>query len=757
MLKMGYISKFGTNMNIIKLNNQIEDFVKKNDLVNDSLALKQEYAIGTSDDWQEVLNSFNEDGRVLKIGVVGRVKAGKSSMLNALLFDGEELLPKAATPMTAALTVIKFSDKVKASVEFFSEKDITEIKNNYDTHNKVLSEKVKLLTKEKKERLSNKKRKADAADLTDEEVKSCEEKAEKQAEREMKNEYTYAAFDQYCKIEASGKTFKDLEKFKEIEADSLESLMNGKLNDFVGANGPYMPFTKSVTLHIPHKGLEGLEVIDTPGINDPVSSRGIRTEELLQHCDVVIVVSPSGQFFSDEDKDLLLRITTQEGTQEAYLMASQVDNQLFGSESLGLSSPVEIIDSIRDKLTLYARSTLKDLTNKYPEMKIASDKLRQNNVICTSSIAYAMCERFEHKSSWDSNMNHVWNNLKDKFPTEFSGEERAKSTLKSLANIGRLHNVISEVKSRKTEILIKRQDDFINDKLKALNKYVGGLFKDISERIKLIEEKDVAELRKRTESINDYSESIKLKVEADYGDSIIEGKLELTNQLKTIVKKEFEGFKKASDETEIKSEQKPYTVCTKERWYWFNEYETRYKDVTIINATGVRTIFERTLKDIKDDVNDIRVKFIQNWKKNLKKQMFEQMRKILGDKDFEETLVLKAINNVVASIPQEHFQIHVELPEELNKSGKLRESEAEKFYDAMLAYGRNLENTLRDDIQSYTSKFESELKKVKLAETLTLKLSSTLAELVSEIENKEVSLYRYKKMQDKLNRIKTEL
>ena len=46
------------------------------------------------------------DSRKLSIGIVGAVKAGKSSFLNACIFDGEDYLPKAATPMTAALTGI---------------------------------------------------------------------------------------------------------------------------------------------------------------------------------------------------------------------------------------------------------------------------------------------------------------------------------------------------------------------------------------------------------------------------------------------------------------------------------------------------------------------------------------------------------------------------------------------------------------------------------------------------------------------------
>lgn len=62
-----------------------------------NLELKQ-----VEDGWQDVVDT----NRTLKIGIVGGVKAGKSSFLNALLFRGRDILPKAATPMTAALTKI---------------------------------------------------------------------------------------------------------------------------------------------------------------------------------------------------------------------------------------------------------------------------------------------------------------------------------------------------------------------------------------------------------------------------------------------------------------------------------------------------------------------------------------------------------------------------------------------------------------------------------------------------------------------------
>lgn len=117
-------------MDIIQLNNQIEEFVNKNNFSHDALALKQEHAIQKSEEWQRVLDSFAEQGRVLRIGIIGRVKAGKSSMLNALLFNGNDILPKAATPMTAALTIMEYSENVSVEVDFLPNKTLMKLKSN---------------------------------------------------------------------------------------------------------------------------------------------------------------------------------------------------------------------------------------------------------------------------------------------------------------------------------------------------------------------------------------------------------------------------------------------------------------------------------------------------------------------------------------------------------------------------------------------------------------------------------------------------
>ena len=57
------------------------------DMVTDELILQFQSSV---DDVISKLDSIMQEGRKLRLGIVGEVKAGKSSFLNALLFDGKE-------------------------------------------------------------------------------------------------------------------------------------------------------------------------------------------------------------------------------------------------------------------------------------------------------------------------------------------------------------------------------------------------------------------------------------------------------------------------------------------------------------------------------------------------------------------------------------------------------------------------------------------------------------------------------------------
>lgn len=750
-------------MDIIQLNNQIEEFVNKNNFSHDALALKQEHAIQKSEEWQRVLDSFAEQGRVLRIGIIGRVKAGKSSMLNALLFNGNDILPKAATPMTAALTIMEYSENVSAEVDFFTQQDIDEIKVKYDFFQKALDSKIKEKELENAERI---KRKKGVNSLSAEEQQECRNKAKSQAEREMKDDPSFASYDQYRRIKESGKSLSDLEQYRTISAGSVEELMNGVLNQFVGSSGAFMPFTKSVTLHIPEKGLQGLQIIDTPGINDPVTSRGKRTEQLLQDCDVVLIVSPSGQFLSSEDTDLMHRVTTKEGTQQAYLIASQVDNQLFGSESQGLSDPIHVLERISDNLTKHARNVLAKQVQEYPSMKVAADKLSKNNVICSSSVAFSLQQRFDEQHTWDANLQHVWRNLNQKFPDVFSHEELAKNALNQLANIHQIHQIVSEVTANKEQILAQRRIDFENGKRTALQGYLKAWADRINDQIYQIQHADVGELRKQEAELKKQQATIDANVGGVYDDLISDIKLNLSKQLKDKLKSEMRRFDSVSDnaqgsETEYYEEEYEVEIrgttfigrqIDKIRGGPKRETRTRTESYsyTTVKAKPIRRAIEEIRSNLEDELGHLSESYSQAWKKKIYSQVVSALREAMGDGELDVNIIARAVKNVLARIPEASFKLEDDIPKSLKKTGKLTGYEAESFIDDAEDYISNLKDVVNKDISAYMTTLVSNLKKIDLAKELTADLENNLKQLLSEIENKEASLFNYRGIQKEL-------
>ena len=745
-------------MDIIQLNNQIEEFVNKNNFSHDALALKQEHAIQKSEEWQRVLDSFAEQGRVLRIGIIGRVKAGKSSMLNALLFNGNDILPKAATPMTAALTIMEYSENVSAEVDFFTQQDIDEIKVKYDFFQKALDSKIKEKELENAERI---KRKKGVNSLSAEEQQECLNKAKSQAEREMKDDPSFASYDQYRRIKESGKSLSDLEQYRTISAGSVEELMNGVLNQFVGSSGAFMPFTKSVTLHIPEKGLQGLQIIDTPGINDPVTSRGERTDQLLQDCDVVLIVSPSGQFLSSEDTDLMHRVTTKEGTQQAYLIASQVDNQLFGSESQGLSDPIHVLERISDNLTKHARNVLAKQVQEYPSMKVAADKLSQNNVICSSSVAFSLRQRFDEQHTWDANLQHVWRNLNQKFPDVFSHEELAKNALNQLANIHQIHQIVSEVTANKEQILAQRRIDFENGKRTALQGYLKAWAERINEQIHQIQHTDVDELRKQEAELKKQQATIDANVGGVYDDLISDIKLNLSKQLKDKLKSEMRRFDSVSDnaqgsETEYYEEEYEVEISRGKLvdFFWGPKRETRTRtesySYTTVKAKPIRRAIEEIRSNLEDELSHLSESYSQAWKKKIYSQVVSVLREAMGDGELDVNIIARAVKNVLARIPEASFKLEDDIPKSLKKTGKLTGYEAESYIDDAEDYISNLKDVVNKDISAYMTTLVSNLKKIDLAKELTADLENNLKQLLSEIENKEASLFNYRGIQKEL-------
>jgi predicted GTPase len=718
-------------MKVIEISKQLEEIIIKNDLLAIANPLKNEFAISKSEDLQNAILEMEQDNRVLKIGIVGRVKAGKSSLLNALVFDGKNILPKAATPMTAALTKLEYGEKTEASVDFYTQEDIDDLKIEFDKYNKkVESLKLQKIEELSKKRLNDLKVK----ELDEENKKDIEQKAKKQANNKIKeDEKLFAYYDQYSRIKESMITISDLENFKNIEAEDIESL-NKKLYEFVGADGKYMPFTKSVTIKINDEKLKDIEIIDTPGINDPITSREERTKELLKYCDVILIVSPAGQFLSNEDIELLDRISSKEGIQEIYIIASQIDNQLYASEKEENKGDLSrVLKSISSNLTRHLKETISKQKELYPYQSKLYDKLMKNNVIHSSGATYSILKDFNNKENWDVNLNHVWGNLNENYKDYFSDEESAKINLKNLSNIEKVNEILSEVKIRKDEILKQRKDNFEKTKLEAIFKYKERLQKEIKNNINLIQTSDINEI------INKKNNLLKIKIESsealnntyeDISESFeLKIKDLLTNQVKSHFKKSKESISN-SESTQVESWETGML-------FWKEQHS---REFLVIKAGSVR----ETLENLTSELEDLISNESKKSKKDLKDLFYDRLtatlREKAGDGNIDIHLVNRTIRNLLNSISYPEIIYTGSIPKELKKTGTLKNGEAEKFMEEVTDYISNFQQRVRNDIKNYISSLIDVLKNQNIGEDIFSSYSINIENLENDINNKELNL-----------------
>ena len=262
----------------------------------------------------EILNT----NRSIKLGIVGQVKAGKSSFLNALIFNGRDILPHAATPMTAALTKIVHATQPFAKVVFYTKQDweiIVECAEKYGAEYNRLYEEL-----EQRRRADWERKRVEGRVYGD--FKFNFSDADKQS---IKNQIhpKYVACNELIEM-ASDDILHKLDSQEEISIGNLDR----DLKNYVGAEGKYTPIVKWIELGINSPLVENIEIVDTPGLGDPILSRGQKTKEFLMQCDLVFMLSTTPQFMNQQDIELMIHTLPGESVGHALLVGSKFDSVL---------------------------------------------------------------------------------------------------------------------------------------------------------------------------------------------------------------------------------------------------------------------------------------------------------------------------------------------------------------------------------------------------------------------------------------------
>ncbi|MCQ2679810.1 dynamin-like GTPase family protein [Helicobacter pylori] len=761
-----------------------QELIKKSALVEKTLQEQglqeragpfiSENAVIKAEELEKTLKEMQAKDRDLKVGIIGRVKAGKSSLLNALIFEGVEVLPKAATPMTASLTILKYAQNLSAEVEFYSPKDIAELKNEHERYvrefNKIVEEEVK--KQKEKQSFSNKakeglknvskmfsKNKSDKEApkervLSDEEIS---EKARRIAKSELeKDTRLVSSHDQYERMKKSGSlNTKNLDS--RIQANSLQEL-NQKLLQFVGADGKYMPYTKVVRISLNNPNLKDLEVIDTPGINDPIASREERTKALLKDCDVVFIISPSGQFLTDSDMDLFDRVSNKEGLQEIYFVASQADS------AVGSMSEVEkshqhlptAFENAQKALSSQLNSIMGALIENYPNQREIFEKAIKNGVILTSGVCFSMYKDFNNQASWERNQkteeyHNALRNLKDFYPDAFSSDDKSEESLLFLSNMGTIKERLEKAAKEKEKIISQKLQGYAQSQANNLHKFITQLLQDLEEEKKRVKNADMGAIKKQIEAYEKLSDNIEIGFRDAYEEFIFGFIKNTKDGLNETLTK---AIQKASVLAREEEEEERYIERVKQgglgglaRWFGsiVGEKDWGYNEVertrATIKAGAVVDYLIEMHKICENALNDSARSFKVVFKKELYAKVFSQLREIISDDLIDEVAFKKSVIAVLDRIEFKEFDYADKLPGEIRgKTGNLKGDEALQFIQSVETHLRDFEAETENDVKEYCTDLRKNLEKQDFANGVLSKLKKDMQNLHNQAQNKEQSI-----------------
>ncbi len=433
------------------------------------------------------LDEKREEKRIFKLGIVGQMKTGKSSFLNEYLF-GEEILPTAATPMTAALTLIKYSDENKAEIEFYDRDDW----NNIEENNK------------KYEKEYNKA------------LEEAKEEAEKKGKVFNKERFKFEDADSILK--GSNEIYKNFKKndldksllgeIKIIKINDKENILED-LKDYVGSTGKFTPLVKMTTLYINDERIKDYIIVDTPGTNDPIISRGQKTKEFLGKCDYIIFLSYSFQFLDNNDNAYIKEQLPSEGIRDILILASKFDNQL-SQESVFEDADGDIKVAYEEEKRKLSRK-LNRWSEEFKKDENPLD-LSKSELEFQSTMLYRIYKNFDNLSGIEK---EIFNRLEE----DYNNSTFTKELLKDLSGMPAVEKKISNILVRKEEIMKNGIKNLFDGKKDSLSKILEKIRKGFEERkfeLSDVGMKDVeSKINNLQEKISDLSSEIKNSVRTE--------------------------------------------------------------------------------------------------------------------------------------------------------------------------------------------------------------------------------------------------
>ena len=398
----------------------------------------------------------------LSIGVMGQIKAGKSSFLNQLLFGGQPLLPEAATPKTANLTRICHAKTPCFTAHFYAPESWAELE--------------KLAASE-------------AQDLA-----AC-------AAREL--------VQQAQRDHGAGIAALLAQGIVELHVDNTAELL-GRINDYVGAEGRFTPLVEHSALALPLPGLAGIEIVDTPGMNDPVVSRTDKARAYMAQCDVVFFLSPSDRLLDASDQQLLAAQLPAKGVKRLVLVAAQFDTSLDSEQGDKEHESLVVCEtSVRQRLLNHARRNLEQLAAQREKQGFADIAALLRGIgapIFSSNFAQAFATLPPER--WSRGQRHMHQKFTELAEDYWKGVEPSADDWRRVSGFSELESALDQARVDKEAILATQRAKLEEELGRSLDNLFANLRDQANERIRFLQSHEISDLDAHATKANNRLQAI---------------------------------------------------------------------------------------------------------------------------------------------------------------------------------------------------------------------------------------------------------
>jgi hypothetical protein len=690
---------------------------------------------------QDAKQAQNEN-RVLRIGIIGQIKRGKSSFLNSLLFNGQDILPKAATPMTAALTKISYSEEPSASVEFYTRPEWEKVKSTAaKAKNKQQQYQTDLITYNEARKKRDYSVGAPILPIASDEEKACVELLNMMQVNNIDME-------EY------------LDTVQTIAGVTSNADLVDKLNQYVGAEGKYTPIVKSTKLKLNVSGLKDIEVVDTPGMNDPIVSRGRRTQEFIGQCDVIFFLSYCGQFLDMQDMGLLAQNIPSKGIEEIVLVGSIFDGALT-DEGHNYDNIQTALPAITAKLNRLARDNVNTVCQ-----QDAGSEGSQSSLMATlekslpPTFISARCFDLANKLSDDSNPElseeeaHSLKQLNGMFENfEFNAK-----VLKFVANFSSVEKKVENVRDKKDSIMADRFDNLFKGATLGMLKKLEQAKEDVSYKYKQLSEGDLEQLALQHKKILNNIRAGKIKVNAVFQKYSIQAEKSL-RALKYTIEQDAMSVKQVQSQSSNREESYQVSHQVDDSgwmpWNWNKTRTVRTTKYRTVNYTyasvneavdkleGFVSIASKQL--YKASAEAINLTGFRNDIKAAVKDMFD-----FSDDSFDPEMILIPLNLAVERITIPNISLdmtkHIQtIRQQFDDGDQVEDNEMSRLRQEQ---GRVVSLVLGDiaieldaAVNGLIAKLDQEEKK--FLPSLTEDLNESVEQLSADLQSKEQRLSRY--------------